>query len=138
MTPQITSDPAELPKEFRPVYRYKFIDGKVCSEKLLDEELWKQSGIVYARMCGGKIVYVGKSDGTLSARIKRHLRIFPTRVDSIPYRNYVEGKTVTIFAYKPDPIWLFDEHLEIPVHVAVEAALIRKFKRPHDWFVKRA
>lgn len=126
-----------LPKEFRPVYRYKFINGNVVAGEVLDDELWKQRGVVYARHCDGDIVYVGKADGTLRRRITRHLNGFPSDPKTKPYREYAEGKTVTIYAYKPDPIRLFDEGLEIPVHAAVEAALIKKFKRPERWFVRR-
>jgi hypothetical protein len=126
-----------LPKKFRPVYRYKFVNGKVCLKKKLDEQLLKQRCVVYARVCGGQVIYVGKADSTLGARINAHLRTFPARADAKPYRDYVRGKTVTIYAYRPKPTRLFG--LEIPIHVAVEAALIRKFQRPYGdrWFGKR-
>ena len=57
-------------------------------------------------------------------------------IEEFAYRNHVEGKTVTIYAYKPTPIHLFN--MEIPVHGSVEAALIKRFKRADGWFVKRA
>jgi hypothetical protein len=125
-----------LPKTFRafrPVYRYKFSNGSFHSQKLLDVKLWKQQGVVYARVCDGKVVYIGKCESTLGHRIMAHLRIFPILPRAQKYREFVKGKTVTIFAYKPKPIRLLG--LDIPVHVSVEAALIKKFKPP---FVMRA
>jgi hypothetical protein len=125
-----------LPRAFRPVYRYKFKNGQVHSEKPLDDKLWKQRGVVYARVCNDQVVYVGKTDGTLRGRILQHIRMFPTAPKGMPYRKHVEGKIVTIFAYKPKPIRLFG--LEIPVHGSVETALIKKYKSGHPFFGKRS
>jgi hypothetical protein len=46
--------------------------------KVLDERLWKQSGVVYARTYKKRIVYVGCTDGVLSKRIRRHVRLIAT------------------------------------------------------------
>ena len=51
---------------------------------------------MYARVCGNQVVYVGSTNKKLGTRMNDHLRIFPTRADANPYRDYVEGKTVTI------------------------------------------
>jgi hypothetical protein len=125
----------ELPGEFRPVFQYQFANGRVLADKVLDQELWMQRGVVYARICDGQVVYVGKTDYTLRRRIMAHVRGFPKSPKSTDYRNHVAGKTVTIFAYKPAPIELFG--LTISVHGCVESALIKHFKRDHGWFVKR-
>jgi hypothetical protein len=126
-----------LPAEFKEVFQYRFANARVTAEKVLNEELWKQRGVVYARVCDGQVVYVGSCNGTLGARIRAHLRLFPLLpgAKEFAYRNRVEGKTVTIYAYKPTPIRLFN--MEIPVHGSVEAALIKRFKRADGWFVKR-
>jgi hypothetical protein len=97
----------KLPRGFQPVFRYKFVNGSVRSEKILNEKLWKQRGVVYARVCKGRVVYVGKADSTLRARIMWHIRFFPKSRKALPYRKYAEGKTITIFAYRPKPIQLF-------------------------------
>jgi len=38
-------------------------------------------------------------------------------IEEFAYRNHVEGKTVTIYAYKPTPIRLFN--MEIPFTAAL-------------------
>jgi hypothetical protein len=128
-----------LPRGFRPVYRYTFANGVVLSEKILDHKLWKQRGIVYARVCDGVVVYVGKADGTLGGRIRRHIRLFPKAAEAKAkaYRKHIAGKVVTTYAYRPRPIRLFG--LDVPVHGSLECALIKKYKRPlaEGWFVER-
>jgi hypothetical protein len=128
-----------LPKTFRPVYRYVMKNHRPQEEKLLDEKLWHQSGVVYARIYRGKIVYIGVTDKVLSGRIGAHLRGIgkSKQKGAKRYRKWAEGKRITIFAYTPAPVKLLDR--EIKIHRAVEAALIEEFRRPHakDWFVDR-
>jgi hypothetical protein len=54
------------------------------------------------------------------------------------YRAWAEGKQITIVAYSPPPVEILGR--KIPVHRAIEAALIAEFRRPEDpdWFVERA
>lgn len=124
-----------LPRAFRPVYQYTFAKGQVRARKVLNRKLWHARNVVYARVCGKRVVYVGKADGTLRGRITRHIKFFPSAPKSKEYRAFAEGKIVIIFAYKPRPIWRFG--MAIPIHGSIEAALIKKLRRPKNWFVKR-
>jgi hypothetical protein len=133
---------SSLLKEFRPACRYIVTRGKVEGFKTLDRELWRETGVVYARMWQGKMVYIGCTDGRLSARINDHLRRIQSkstrgRTRTNHYRAWVEGKEITIFAYKPEPVHLFG--YEIPIHRSLEAKLISEFGRKGeaDWFVRR-
>lgn len=125
-----------FPQEFRPVCRYLMKNGTSCDFEILDPTLWKQSGVVYARLCAGKIVYIGSTDGRLDKRMKAHLRFRPIGTTQ-QFCKWAEGKEITIVAYQPEPVQLLGR--EIKVHRAIEAALIAEFKRPHDddWFVAR-
>jgi len=122
----------EIPDDFKPVYHYKMRNGEVTSEKTLDPTLWDEEGVVYLRVHGKDVLYVGKSDGKLSSRIRWHIRNGIPKPRTEPGRRYLEwakGReitNITILAYKPEPISLFG--LQIGVHLGLEAALIREFK----------
>lgn len=106
-------------------------------EHVLNQKLWKARCVVYARVCGkSDVVYIGKADSTLRTRMTAHIKGFPRSPNSKAYRKYVNGKTVTIFAYKPRVLRRFG--LRVPIHGSIEAALIKRFKRDKAWFVKRA
>ena len=128
-----------FPAEFRPVYRYLMRQFKRQDCEILDEELWRQSGVVYARVHQRKVVYIGSTDGSLSNRIARHIRGIATSMHGTAprYRKWAEGKQITIAAYKPPPVKLLNRQME--VHRAIEAALIEEFQRvgEPDWFVAR-
>jgi len=132
----------KLPASFKPVYRYKMEDGKPRKRKLLDEALWGQKGVVYARVYRDRIVYIGKADGRLCTRILRHLNRISKETAGMAsqYRKWAKGKTITILAHRPEPVRRFG--LQIELHSGIEAALIRKFKPrsmpcKQPWFVKR-
>src|SRR5437868_9979380 len=120
-----------FPEEFRPAGRYVIRNGKP-EYKPLDSELLNLAGVVYARMCDGKIVYIGSTDRLLSKRIGEHLRIIASKRGT-RYREWAEGRKITIIAYRPKPVHILGH--EIQVHRGVEAALIRAFGRPGelDW-----
>jgi hypothetical protein len=131
----------KLPKDFRAVYRYRMQHGKPRDMKVLDNELWQQSSVVYVRVTRRYIVYIGSTDGVLRRRIEAHIRGISksSAGKAKEFRSWAEGKVITILAYKPPPVKLLG--LEVNVHRAVEAALIREFrsrgrsKKP--WFVAR-
>ena len=129
----------KFPHKFRPVLRYRVRDKKVA-RKVLDQKLWHQSGVVYARVYRNKVVYIGSTDRRLSRRIGAHLNYLAgsKRKDVARYRNWAEGKRITLLAFKPAPVKLFG--VELYMHRAIEAALIKKFARPGepDWFGARA
>ena len=70
----MTQTKAVLPPEFTPVYKYTMRNGKVEDPEVLDKKLWRLRCVVYARVCGDEIVYVGKTEGTLCGRILAHKR----------------------------------------------------------------
>lgn len=123
-----------LPKEFVEVYRYDVIDGAVANAKVLNERLWRSEGVVYVRVCESKVLYVGKSDSSLRGRILRHVRGFETSGKEIfeDYKKCVNGKTVSVLAYKPKSRRLLD--LDVPAHIGLEWAMIKEFEPP---FVRR-
>jgi len=132
---------ARLPEPFRPVYRYTMRDGSPQEEEALGSDLWNEHGVVYARVYQDEPVYIGSTDRRLSRRIQAHLRGISKSEQSTPvkYRQWAEGKRITIVAYKPPPVELLGR--VIPIHRAVEAALIDEIRpKPIDsrpWFVAR-
>lgn len=119
---------------FAPVFRYRVQNGKPIKEKVLNEELWQSDGVVYARSHKKMIAYIGKSDGPLKSRIKAHLRLIPkySKPKDIAYRDWAEGKTITIFAHKPKNKNYLG--LQVPIHAGLEHVLIDKIQPP---FVSR-
>jgi hypothetical protein len=130
-------------EKFRPVCRYVMRDKKPQNIKTpenndrLDDELWRQSGVVYARVCRGRACYIGSTDRMLCKRIREHLTLIGTskRGRAAQYRKWAEGKRITIVAYKPNPVKLLGR--TIAVHRALEAALIVEFRRRKGCFVAR-
>ena len=124
-----------FPRKFRPVCQYVIRNKKPQGIKIFDRKLWQQSGVVYARKYKKKVVYIGVTDGRLSRRIGRHLRLISTSMHATAprYRKWAEGKRITILAYKIRPVKLLRR--QVDVHRAIEAALIKEFKRPKakDW-----
>mgnify|MGYP001593455712 CR=1 FL=1 len=123
--------PSGLPKRFRLVCQYRVKNGKACDRIVFNENLWQSSGVVYARTWRKKVLYIGKADGKLSRRIAEHFGRIPKYVKSkdVNYRKWANGKTTTIWAFKPKSVKLFG--LRIPIHAGAEAALIKKFKPPY-------
>jgi len=123
--------PKGLPKEFKPVFSYRIINGKPTDNTTLDCTLWELPNIVYARACDGVIIYVGKSDSRLRDRIQRHLSYIPKykKEKDIKFRKFAEGKVVTIYAYQPEPIKLCG--LDVHVHAGLESALIDMLNPPY-------
>ena len=111
---------------FTPVYRYRVEDGKPVGGEVLDEDLWNASGVVYARTNLQEIIYIGKTDRALKYRIKEHLGYIPkyNKPKDIAYRDWAEGKTITIYAHKPKGVDYLG--LSIPIHVGLEHALINE------------
>jgi hypothetical protein len=105
------------------------LSGRPQEEELLDDELWNEQGVVYARIVQQEIVYIRSVDHRLCDRIQEHLRIILTPRYA-EYRKWAEGKRITIVAYKPPLIEVLGRL--IPVHRALEAALIAEF---HPRFV---
>lgn len=62
-----------LPAEFRPVCRYVMRAHRPQDFEILDEQLWNQSGVVYARVYQNKVVYIGATDGPASRRLTAHV-----------------------------------------------------------------
>ena len=126
----MTQTKAVLPPEFTPVYKYTMRNGKVEDPEVLDKKLWRLRCVVYARVCGDEIVYVGKTDGTLCGRILAHKRGISVDQPKNPmtqkYRMWAEGRAITIYAYKPEPIRICGHVVE--VHAGLEAALIKALK----------
>ena len=87
------------------------------------------AGVVYARIVQEEVVYIRSVDQRLCDRIQEHLRIILTPRYA-EYRKWVEGKRITTVAYKPPLIEVLGRL--IPVHRALEAALIAEF---HPRFV---
>jgi len=132
-----------LPANFKPVYRYKMENGNPVNCEEIQNALWHEKGVVYARVYQDHVVYVGSTDGTLRARVLRHIKgISKARPGKAgEYRGWANGKTITILAYKPEPVeW---SGMKVDLHRGLEAALIREF-RPSSkdcnqpWFVSRA
>ena len=119
---------------FTPVFRYKVENGHPIKEKILNEELWQSDGVVYARIHRKEIAYIGKTNSTLKGRIKDHLRRMPnySRSKDIEYRDWAEGKTITLYAHKPNNKDYLG--LSVPIHTGLEHALIDAIKPP---FVSR-
>ena len=113
------------PEQFRPVHQYTMLGGRPQEEELLDEELWNERGVVYARIVQEEIVYIRSVDHRLGDRIQEHLRIIlmPRYAE---YRKWAEGKRITTVAYKPPLIEMLGRL--IPVHGALEAVLIAEFR----------
>ena len=137
-----------LPQEFKPVCQYVMRNGRPDDVQILDEFLWNQSGVVYVRMYGEKVVYIGVTDGLLSKRIRAHLHgISAARpgTASRRYLDWAEGKQITIAAYRPEPVHVLGRTIKI--HRSIEAALIAEFQQPSReltssggpdcWFVAR-
>jgi hypothetical protein len=128
-----------FPEAFRPVCRYVMKNGKPSDIQISDQELWQQSGVVYARTCEEKVVYIGTADDRLCKRIGAHLKgIAKSARGTAPqYRKWAEGKQITIVAYRPAPVMVLGR--EVKIHRALEAALIVEFRRRNeaDWFVRR-
>ena len=131
-----------LPAGFKPVYRYKMKHGEPTDRKEFKSALWRERGVVYARVYRKQVVYVGKTDGTLRGRILRHVNGISnsTAGNAKEYRIWAEGKTITILAYKPKHVRL--SGIEIDCHRGLEAALIRRCKPTSEdggqpWFVSR-
>jgi hypothetical protein len=105
-----------------------------------------QSGVVYARVCYGEVVSVGKCDGRLGRRLRAHLQGIAEDVPKNPltrlYKQWADSKAITIFAYKPPPVRLCGH--EVTTHRGLEAAL-DAFEPPRNatgeylraWFVRR-
>jgi hypothetical protein len=131
---EIVSMEATIFNFFSPTFRYFVRNGKPVDQEILDEKLWNSSEVVYARSDGQEIPYIGKTDGKLRGRIKDHLRLIPkfTKEKDIKYREWAEGKTITIYAYQPDKVECLG--LPIAVHVGLEHALIDAIK---PWAVAR-
>jgi hypothetical protein len=111
---------------FTPTYQYRIEMGEMVSGNILDEELWQSAGVVYARVHEKRreVVYIGKTDGILRNRINDHLRRIPRylKQKDIDYREWAEGKTITIYAHKPKRVMRLG--LSISTHVGLESALI--------------
>ncbi len=125
--PRVTPKPEDrIFNSFVPTYRYRVKDGKIINGKILNEKLWEASGVVYARTHKNSkaVVYIGKTDGPLKTRIKDHLRRIPryTKPKDIDYREWAEGKAVTIYAYQPKKISCLG--LTISTQAGLEHALI--------------
>jgi len=119
---------AGFPKEFRQVLQYVMRDGRPQEVTIKhNSKLWEESGVVYARIVNGEPVYIGTTNGKLSKRLKAHLQGIekPRTSNAKEYKEFVEGKTVTIYAYKPEPVKILGR--EIFVHYGLEAALIEEF-----------
>jgi len=135
---------ADIQEHFQPAYRYVVRSGIPESGEILDQSLWERYGVVYARFClddpsPGYPVYIGSAKSTLRQRIKAHLRLYKLG-RSADYWRWAEGRQITILAYRPDPIELLGR--VIPIHCALEEALIEEFTPDHagsrPWFTKRA
>jgi len=89
-----------IPDGFQPVLRYTVKNCALVRWNKLNDDLLAKRNCVYVRVVRGKVVYVGKSKGRLIARLKRHLAIVssPKTQDQKRYRDYIEGKSCTIFA----------------------------------------
>jgi hypothetical protein len=126
-----------FPQEFGAVCRYVMRDGQAQELTILDPELWRQSGVVYARLYADRIVYIGSTDRSVCQRIREHVRLVSSSPRNARYREWAEGKPIEILAYKPPPVLLLGR--EVNVHRAIEADLIASFGRPGepDWFVSR-
>jgi hypothetical protein len=113
---------------FTPTFSYRVKNGLPIEGKVLDEDIWNAAGVVYARTHEQDIVYIGKTNGRLKSRIKDHLRRIPKyeKAIDIEYRDWAEGKTVTIYAHKPENKSYLG--LSIPIHVGLEHALIDDIK----------
>ena len=113
-------------EHFRAACRYSIHDGMPVKFETLDPKLWNERGTVYARIAEGtsEPVYIGSTDKALRVRIKEHLALI-SKPRNQRYREWAEGRQITIIAYKPPTIELIG-HV-IPIHRAVEATLIAAF-----------
>lgn len=118
-------------KHFLPVFSYNVKNGEPVEGAILNKDLWGKSGVVYARTHENKILYIGKADGPLKTRIMDHLRRIPRykKTKDIKYRDWAEGKTVTIYAHKPKQVQYLG--LSVPLYVGLEHALIDAIKPPY-------
>jgi hypothetical protein len=55
-----------FPEEFRPVLQYVMEKGDPKEQKRLDEALWNESSVVYARISNGVLAHIGSTNGLLS------------------------------------------------------------------------
>lgn len=118
-----------LPPEFAPVYRYTVRDGAVTDAAVLNRELFESPCTVYAHVAGDAVLYIGKSEGTLSARIAKHIRYMRSRKPPAgPFAEFTEGKPVTTYAMRAPTVTVCG--LPVCVTASLEQALIRKFKPP--------
>jgi hypothetical protein len=93
-----------FPQDFRPACRYRVSGGKVVEFEVLDQALWNETGVVYARISpAGDPVQIGSTDGLLCKRMAQHLRLIPDQKND-GYRDWAEGKQIIIKAYKPKPV----------------------------------
>ncbi len=113
---------------FVPTYQYRVCKGQSVDGKVLSEKLWNSTGVVYARTYRKEVVYIGKTDGPLKRRVKDHLQRITryTKQKDIDYREWAEGKTVTIYAYQPEKAYRLG--LPVPTHVGLEHTLIDEIK----------
>lgn len=83
--------------------------GEPANGKELHATPWNQEGVVYARVYRNHVVYVGKKDGLLSDRILRHVNGISKAMagKAREYREWAEGKTITILACRPEPVRRF-------------------------------
>ena len=118
----------KFPKKFRPVVQYTLRKGVPQKIELLDEKLWEKVGVVYARIVYDEVLYIGSTNGPLKTRLNAHLKgIEKVRSEKgKEYWKFVEGKKVTIYAYKPMP--LKELGYEISTHRGLEEALIKEFQ----------
>jgi hypothetical protein len=116
-----------FPDQFVPVCRYWAHDGRGERIEWLNETLLRERGAVYARLLDGRVLYVGSAQGTLRGRLKTHLGGTRTELGK-RYWEFVEGRQITIVAYKPVPIEILGRSI-LPYR-GLEAVLINEFKPP--------
>ena len=89
---------------FTKAFQYQVIDGKIINKIILNDDIWEADKVVYARTSKREIVYIGKTDGKLKSRMNGHIRLFDnyTKQRDLDYKSWSEGKTITIYAYKPE------------------------------------
>ncbi len=120
-----------LPSEFKPTFEYSVVDGRMVNEKEINHDMLNATGVVYARVCNGRVLYIGRSDGKLRSRINLHRKyVNGENRDLIQklecYRKCVEKMTVVIHAYKPDTTYVCGRIVHL--HGSLEEALIKEFK----------
>jgi hypothetical protein len=125
-----------FPEEFKAIYRYTMREGRPQDhEGPLDAELWNASGVVYARVFEGEVVYIGSANRPFRKRFTEHLNFIATSQQpvGVAYRRWAEGKRITILAYKPPLVAALGRMISI--HRSIEKALIDEY---HPRFVARA